>query len=221
MTLLSDSPVIPIKMPVRFEVRILLATATKGWRWGPMKWWKFCIRITWKSPLLTVVWNDECGPQMAMLLLSDSPVIPIMMPVRFEVRILPATAAKGWRWVANEMVEILHKNYMEPPPLHTVVWNDGCGPQMAMPLLSNSPVIPIRMPVQFEVSILPATAAKGWRRVANEMVEILHKNYMEPSLHTVVWNDGCRPQMAMPLLSNSPVMSTRKHVRYGVEISKD
>jgi hypothetical protein len=38
------------------------------------------------------------------------------MPVRFEVRISPATAATGWRCIANERVEILHKNYMEPPP---------------------------------------------------------------------------------------------------------
>jgi hypothetical protein len=30
--LLSDSPVIPIKKPVQFGVRILPATVTKGWR---------------------------------------------------------------------------------------------------------------------------------------------------------------------------------------------
>ncbi len=121
-----------------------------------------------------MIWNDRCGPQMAMPSLSNPPVMSISMPVQFKVRMSLATVAKGWRWVANEMVEILYKNYMTPP--HSVVWNDNCGPQMAMSLLSDPPVMSIS--VQFKLRIPLATSAKGWMWVANEIVEILYKNYM-------------------------------------------
>ncbi len=109
------SPVIPIRMPVQFGSVFHQQQQQKDGGELPMKWCKFCIRITRKPPLHTVVWNDRFGPQTAMPLLSDSPGIPIRMPVQFGVRMLLATAAKGWRWFANEMVKSLHKNYMETP----------------------------------------------------------------------------------------------------------
>ncbi len=46
-------------------------------------------------------------------------------------------------------------------PFYSVVLNNGRGHQMAMPLLSDPPVMSINKHVQLKVCILPAAAAEG------------------------------------------------------------
>lgn len=53
----------------------------------------------------------------------------------FEIRIPPATEQqKRWKSVANEMINILSKSHP-----WSVIWNNGCGQQMVLPLW-NFPV---------------------------------------------------------------------------------